>query len=61
MLETGNAHLARHFSDPIAAVQLTRSIGLFQERKEAEKWVDKDVKGGKAKAEEKEEKRKARL
>lgn len=33
----------------------------MQERKEADKWVDKDVKGGKAKQEEKEEKRKAEL
>jgi len=32
-----------------------------RERKEADKWVDKDVKGGKAKQEEKEEKRKAEL
>jgi len=34
---------------------------ISQERKEAESWKDKDVKGGKAKAEEKEEKRKAEL
>ena len=32
-----------------------------QERKEAENWVDKDVKGGKSKQEDKEEKRKADL
>ncbi|TFK34911.1 hypothetical protein BDQ12DRAFT_689040 [Crucibulum laeve] len=32
-----------------------------KERKEAEAWTDKDVKGAKAKAEEKEEKRKAEL
>ncbi|PPQ82366.1 hypothetical protein CVT25_008327 [Psilocybe cyanescens] len=32
-----------------------------KEKKEADKWADKDVKGGKAKQEEKEEKRKAEL
>ncbi|KAF8968269.1 hypothetical protein BDZ97DRAFT_424914 [Flammula alnicola] len=34
---------------------------LEKEKKEADKWADKDVKGGKAKQEEKEEKRKAEL
>ena len=43
-------HSATAISDP-----------ALQERKEAEKWADKDVKGGKAKAEDKEEKRKADL
>ncbi|KAF8188339.1 hypothetical protein BJ912DRAFT_399139 [Pholiota molesta] len=39
---------------------LTNTL-LPQEKKEADKWADKDLKGGKAKAEDKEEKRKADL
>lgn len=46
-------------ASPIRSL-LTNTL-LLQEKKEADKWADKDVKGGKAKAEDKEEKRKADL
>jgi len=45
----------------VSTEHFNRAFSTPQEKKEAEKWTDKEVKGGKAKQEDKEEKRKADL